>query len=178
MLEALLTPPSVRPLLTRLGLPDAAPAAELDDIRAGRRRGGLSRADAAALDGLGIDLDAMLSRVEAELGPGAARRHPATDPGEAGRGPAFPGVVLRPCRRPHGRQMPGVTVEHCMPNNGPLPRQEVGLGHPSPPLDDCPGAQQVQEPSLSALRTPSAVPAELHQKRVDLSVEGQLQPAD
>ncbi|MFF5986057.1 Clp protease N-terminal domain-containing protein [Prauserella flavalba] len=47
----------------------------LDDLAAQaqqvRRRGGLSESDAAALDGLGIDLDAIVSRVEREHGPGA-----------------------------------------------------------------------------------------------------------
>ncbi|MBK1784257.1 Clp protease N-terminal domain-containing protein [Prauserella cavernicola] len=47
----------------------------LDDVRAqverARRRGGVSETDAQALEGLGIDVDAIVAHVESEHGPGA-----------------------------------------------------------------------------------------------------------
>ena len=42
----------------------------VEEIRDARRRGGLSAVDAEALTGLGIDLDAVVSRMETQLGSG------------------------------------------------------------------------------------------------------------
>ncbi|MER6775412.1 MULTISPECIES: Clp protease N-terminal domain-containing protein [unclassified Streptomyces] len=56
-----------RGALDPLGVDRAAVAA---DLAAARRRGGMSRADEEALAGLGIDLSAILSRVEEVHGEG------------------------------------------------------------------------------------------------------------
>lgn len=56
-----------RGALDPLGVDRAAMAA---DLAAARRRGGMSRADEAALAGLGIDLTAIVSRVEEAHGEG------------------------------------------------------------------------------------------------------------
>ncbi|MGI9002322.1 MAG: Clp protease N-terminal domain-containing protein [Pseudonocardia sp.] len=55
-------------ILDEYGLPRAEAT---DAIRATRRRGGLSDADTAALHELGIDVDAVVTRVEQTLGEGA-----------------------------------------------------------------------------------------------------------
>ncbi|MCA1672479.1 MAG: peptidase [Actinobacteria bacterium] len=55
-------------ILDEYGLPRAEAT---DAIRATRRRGGLSDADTAALRELGIDVDAVVARVEQTLGEGA-----------------------------------------------------------------------------------------------------------
>ncbi|MGP4051335.1 Clp protease N-terminal domain-containing protein [Streptomyces sp. 2A115] len=51
-----------------------------------RRRGGLSRADADALSGLGIDLTEIVSRVEEAHGEGALAAEGKRGGGEGGRG--------------------------------------------------------------------------------------------
>jgi ATP-dependent Clp protease ATP-binding subunit ClpA len=56
--------------LAALGLADRAEAVARS-LAAARRRGGLTGADAEALRGLGIDLDRIVSRVEATHGAGA-----------------------------------------------------------------------------------------------------------
>ncbi|MFD8796934.1 Clp protease N-terminal domain-containing protein, partial [Streptomyces vinaceus] len=56
-----------RGALDPLGVDRAAMAA---DLAAARRRGGMSRADEEALAGLGIDLTAIVSRVEEAHGEG------------------------------------------------------------------------------------------------------------
>ena len=71
LLAALLAAPATGPLLTRLGIDGGGAAAVLEEIRDARRRGGLSAVDADALAGLGIDLDAVVGRIESELGSGA-----------------------------------------------------------------------------------------------------------
>jgi ATP-dependent Clp protease ATP-binding subunit ClpA len=71
LLAAVLAAPSVRPLLAQLGMSGDPTVSVLAEVRGARRRGGLSGVDAHALAGLGIDLDAVVSRVEAELGTGA-----------------------------------------------------------------------------------------------------------
>lgn len=64
-------------LLRRTGLPraldldDATVDQIVDALRATRRRAGLSDVDADALASIGIDLDAVISHVERELGEGA-----------------------------------------------------------------------------------------------------------
>ncbi|MEW1657803.1 Clp protease N-terminal domain-containing protein [Streptomyces sp. NPDC093707] len=55
-------------VLDGLGVPRPAVA---DALAADRRRGGLSAADTAALAGLGIDVDAVVARVEEAHGAGA-----------------------------------------------------------------------------------------------------------
>jgi ATP-dependent Clp protease ATP-binding subunit ClpA len=77
LLAALLAAPGVRPLLAQLGVSGDLTVSVLAEVRDARRRGGLSGADAHALAGLGIDLDAVVSRVEAELGTGALDDSPS-----------------------------------------------------------------------------------------------------
>jgi ATP-dependent Clp protease ATP-binding subunit ClpA len=70
LLAGLFDAPAAGPLLSRLG----APAGEvLQAVAEARRRAGLSAVDGAALAGLGIDLEAVVTRVEAQLGPDALR---------------------------------------------------------------------------------------------------------
>lgn len=57
--------------LASLGLPPGGRAGLVRDLDETRRRGGLSRADADALSGLGIDLSEIVSRVEETHGEGA-----------------------------------------------------------------------------------------------------------
>ncbi|MEU5334407.1 Clp protease N-terminal domain-containing protein [Streptomyces asoensis] len=57
--------------LASLGLPPGGRTALVRDLDETRRRGGLSRADADALSGLGIDLTEIVSRVEETHGEGA-----------------------------------------------------------------------------------------------------------
>ncbi|GGX83953.1 Clp protease N-terminal domain-containing protein [Streptomyces anandii] len=63
--------------LTALGLTPARRQEVVRELDGARRRGGLSRADAEALSGLGIDLAEVVSRVEEAHGEGAlaARRY-------------------------------------------------------------------------------------------------------
>jgi hypothetical protein len=64
--------------LASLGLPPGGREGLVRDLDETRRRGGLSRADADALSGLGIDLAEIVSRVEETHGAGAlaaAGRH-------------------------------------------------------------------------------------------------------
>ncbi|WP_069773651.1 MULTISPECIES: Clp protease N-terminal domain-containing protein [unclassified Streptomyces] len=57
--------------LTSLGLPPGGRGGLVRDLGEVRRRGGLSRADADALSGLGIDVREIVSRVEEAHGEGA-----------------------------------------------------------------------------------------------------------
>ncbi|MDX3308440.1 Clp protease N-terminal domain-containing protein [Streptomyces sp. NPDC054884] len=57
--------------LASLGLPPGGRGAVVRELDEVRRRGGLSRADADALSGLGIDVSRILSRVEEAHGEGA-----------------------------------------------------------------------------------------------------------
>ncbi|MFE9248177.1 Clp protease N-terminal domain-containing protein [Streptomyces sp. NPDC007088] len=68
--------------LASLGLEGERRKALYEDLDRARRRGGLSREDEEALAGLGIDLDAIVSRVEDEHGEGAL----ATGAARPGRG--------------------------------------------------------------------------------------------
>ncbi|PRZ43898.1 ClpA/ClpB-like protein [Antricoccus suffuscus] len=54
-----------------LGLDKSTVAGVLDDIDTSRRRAGLSDIDADALASVGIDLDAVVDQIEANLGAGA-----------------------------------------------------------------------------------------------------------
>lgn len=68
LLAALLAVPKVAYPLERLGVAGGAHPPVLQEIAHARRQGGLSPLDAQALAGLGIELDAVVSRIEAELG--------------------------------------------------------------------------------------------------------------
>jgi ATP-dependent Clp protease ATP-binding subunit ClpA len=70
LFAALLASPDSGPLLGRLGGADGAEAV-LAEVREARRRGGLTAGEERALAGLGIDLDEVVARVEAQLGAGA-----------------------------------------------------------------------------------------------------------
>ncbi|MFE9837312.1 Clp protease N-terminal domain-containing protein [Streptomyces sp. NPDC005551] len=72
--------------LTSLGLGDRREAVARDLAEA-RRRGGLSRADADALSGLGIDLTEIVSRVEEAHGTGALAGGGGTAGRRSGRRP-------------------------------------------------------------------------------------------
>jgi ATP-dependent Clp protease ATP-binding subunit ClpA len=70
LFAALLANPDSRPLLGRLGGPEQAEPVWAE-VRQARRRGGLTAGEQQALAGLGIDLDEVVTRVEARLGAGA-----------------------------------------------------------------------------------------------------------
>jgi ATP-dependent Clp protease ATP-binding subunit ClpA len=70
LFAALLGNPDSRPLLGRLGGPDEA-ATVWAEVREARRRGGISASEKEALADLGIDMDDVVARVEAQLGEGA-----------------------------------------------------------------------------------------------------------
>lgn len=78
LLQALLIEPDTARLLALLGVSRPLGEQVLRAVAAAREHGGLSEIDAAALADLGIDLEAVVQRTEAELGPGALK--------EAGRG--------------------------------------------------------------------------------------------
>jgi ATP-dependent Clp protease ATP-binding subunit ClpA len=70
LFAALLASPDSGPLLGQLGRPDEAEAVQAE-VREARRRGGLTSGEEQALAGLGINLDEVVTRIEARLGPGA-----------------------------------------------------------------------------------------------------------
>ncbi len=71
LLAALLDDPVARPLfLGYLDDPDEVEAV-FAAVRWARRRGGLTRREVGSLAQVGVDLDAVVARVEAELGEGA-----------------------------------------------------------------------------------------------------------
>jgi len=70
LFAALMASPDSKPLLARVGGPRQTEAVAAE-VRAARRRGGLTAAEQQALAGLGIDLDAVVTRTEARLGAGA-----------------------------------------------------------------------------------------------------------
>ncbi|MCQ9132551.1 MULTISPECIES: Clp protease N-terminal domain-containing protein [Streptomyces] len=67
--------------LTSLGLPPGGREGLVRDLGEVRRRGGLSRADADALSGLGIDVGEIVSRVEEAHGEGALAAEGGQGPG-------------------------------------------------------------------------------------------------
>lgn len=75
LFAALLANPDSRPLFGRLGGPDEAEAVWAE-VRGARRRGGLTASEQEALADLGIDLDEVVARVEAN-----SVRAPWTAPG-------------------------------------------------------------------------------------------------
>jgi ATP-dependent Clp protease ATP-binding subunit ClpA len=70
LFAALLANPDSRPLLGRVGGPGQAEVVRAE-VREARRRGGLTTGEQQAMAGLGIDLDEVVARVEAQLGEGA-----------------------------------------------------------------------------------------------------------
>ncbi|MFF8941374.1 Clp protease N-terminal domain-containing protein [Streptomyces sp. NPDC014864] len=74
--------------LAALGLTPEGRRAVAREVAEARRRGGLSRADADALSGLGIDLSAVVSRIEETHGEGALAPGSKAGPGRgSGRRP-------------------------------------------------------------------------------------------
>jgi ATP-dependent Clp protease ATP-binding subunit ClpA len=73
---------------------DAQRAQTAADMQQARRTGGLTRTETDALSGLGIDVGAVVGRIEAELGAGSM-----TDPGSRSpsrwQRPVLSGTVLR-----------------------------------------------------------------------------------
>ncbi|MFI5794693.1 Clp protease N-terminal domain-containing protein [Streptomyces sp. NPDC051677] len=67
--------------LASLGLPAGGREGVVRDLVEVRRRGGLSRADADALSGLGIDVSEIVSRVEETHGEGALAAEGGGGPG-------------------------------------------------------------------------------------------------
>ncbi|MGW2620886.1 Clp protease N-terminal domain-containing protein [Streptomyces sp. NPDC001500] len=67
--------------LSSLGLPPGGREGLVRDLGEVRRRGGLSRADADALSGLGIDVGEIVSRVEEAHGEGALAAEGKGSPG-------------------------------------------------------------------------------------------------
>jgi ATP-dependent Clp protease ATP-binding subunit ClpA len=70
LFAALLANQDSRPLLAQVGGPEQAEAV-WSEVREACRRGGLTTGEQQALAGLGIDLDEVVARVEAQLGAGA-----------------------------------------------------------------------------------------------------------
>ncbi|MGP8000749.1 MAG: Clp protease N-terminal domain-containing protein [Streptosporangiaceae bacterium] len=70
LFAALLGNPASQPLLGRLAGPGETEAVWAE-VHQRRRRGGVTAAQQQALAGLGIDLDELVARVEAQLGEGA-----------------------------------------------------------------------------------------------------------
>ncbi|MFI9026888.1 Clp protease N-terminal domain-containing protein [Streptomyces sp. NPDC053560] len=100
--------------LTALGA-SARRAAVTEALAQARRRGGLSPADTEALAGLGIDVEEIVSRVEAEHGPGALAR--TTARGRFGRRPfsrEAKSVLERSLRIALGRGEKHIGDEHLL----------------------------------------------------------------
>ncbi|MGW1725478.1 Clp protease N-terminal domain-containing protein [Streptomyces sp. NPDC002306] len=70
--------------LAALGLPPGRREDVVRELGEARRRGGLSRADADALSGLGIDLTEIVSRIEEAHGEGALAEGALAEGGQAG----------------------------------------------------------------------------------------------
>jgi ATP-dependent Clp protease ATP-binding subunit ClpA len=89
----------------------------LDDIREARRRGGLSTGDVEALADIGVDVAALVDRVEAELGEGALDRT-RSRPLPAWRGPSvsadLTAVLVAADRQARDAGEGGVTVAHLL----------------------------------------------------------------
>lgn len=99
--------------LAALGL--AGHRAQIEaDLADARRRGGLSRADADALAGFGIDVDAVVTRVEEAYGEGvfdrAGRRGTGRRPFDRGA----KDVLARALRIAVGRQDRRIADEHVL----------------------------------------------------------------
>lgn len=74
LLQALLTDSDTAGLLAHLGVSQHRWGSRCcGAVAAAREHGGLSEIDAAALADLGIDLEAVVQRTEAELGPGSLK---------------------------------------------------------------------------------------------------------
>ncbi|WP_432187631.1 Clp protease N-terminal domain-containing protein [Streptomyces sp. Tue6028] len=107
--------------LAALGLADRRDSVERD-LAEVRRRGGLSRADAEALSGLGIDLSEIVSRVEevhgeGALGPGSGAGAKSGDGRRTRRRPFAPeakGVLVQSLRMAHARRDRHIGDEHLL----------------------------------------------------------------
>ncbi|RNG18178.1 Clp protease N-terminal domain-containing protein [Streptomyces botrytidirepellens] len=79
-----------------------------------RRRGGISPADAEALAGLGIDVDAIVSRVEEKHGVGALAAAPRRRRSRGRFAPEAKSVLERSLRIAHGRGDKHIGDEHLL----------------------------------------------------------------
>jgi ATP-dependent Clp protease ATP-binding subunit ClpA len=79
LFAALLARPDSRPLFSRLA-GQAGAEAVWNEVLEARRRGGMSASEREALADLGIDLDEVVARVEAQHGEGALDRSRAAGP--------------------------------------------------------------------------------------------------
>jgi ATP-dependent Clp protease ATP-binding subunit ClpA len=114
LLAVLLADPGVPALL---GLAAERGQAVLDDVRQARRRGGLSPVDADALSEFGVDVAALVVRVEAELGPGAledSRRSRSRGRWGPSVSEQVDTVLACAARQAAARQAPEVAVEHVL----------------------------------------------------------------
>ncbi len=78
LLSALLTARRSAALLIAAGIDQDGGQGLLAEVARSRRQAGLSALDAQALAGLGIDLDAVVQQVEAQLGDGALGHRPGS----------------------------------------------------------------------------------------------------
>ena len=102
LLAALLAQPDCTAvaLLTGCGLGPEQHPQLLAECREFRRRGGIGRAEAEALRGLGIEVDEIIDRVEQIWGEGALEPASAPSGGRWKRG----GPALRPLWRPEAKR--------------------------------------------------------------------------
>ncbi|MEU7060415.1 Clp protease N-terminal domain-containing protein [Streptomyces sp. NPDC046197] len=104
--------------LAALGLTPSRRQAVARDLAEVRRRGGLSRADTDALSGLGIDVAAIVSRVEEAHGQGALAKGRAGGPGRwSGRRPFSRGakeLLTESLRVALGRRDRHIGDEHLL----------------------------------------------------------------
>lgn len=107
--------------LASLGLPPGGRDGLVRDLAEARRRGGLSRADADALSGLGIDLSDIVSKVEEAHGEGAlaagTKGGPLPGGRDGGRSAAAPRTCWSgPCASPSPTvNAASVTSTSCSP---------------------------------------------------------------
>lgn len=115
LFAALLANPDSRPLFGRLGGPDEAEAVWAE-VRGARRKGGLTASEQEALADLGIDLDEVVARVEAQLGEGAldGTRTSARRGRRASLSPEAVAALNAAQRQKAGRGDRGLTAQHLV----------------------------------------------------------------
>ncbi|MFG3282952.1 Clp protease N-terminal domain-containing protein [Streptomyces sp. NPDC048111] len=103
--------------LASLGVTDHR-AELVAELGAARRRGGMSKADADALAGIGISVDEIVARVEEAHGPGALTVGAPAGKARALRRPSFTkgakGVLERALRVALGRKQKFIGDEHLL----------------------------------------------------------------
>lgn len=81
LLESVLADPEASYLLGAPALPEGLLALVRAELADSRRKGGMTAADKAALTALGIDLDALVERIEEQFGAESLASGPARRPG-------------------------------------------------------------------------------------------------